>query len=244
MGNIWILKAPYNMYNSINISIAAGKGTPVTLNWKDDIANEIEENSNFSDYTAEQLDAEYFYQHFGSLRFLNALYAAFNNDNGEASETYDNLTISGYTKAKGIELGGEDSSKTLALTVDFGDGYRYYRGSDSYQTISGKVTFTFTGTVEENGFKATSFTVKADSTLNLSDSSSTNKRPDATATLPATASGKFGDGESNNGHIIFTLNDKTAVTGITNYKDSYNDDNNEFVLTAEGGITSIAITLK
>lgn len=236
--------------DSINISIAAGKGTPVTLNWKDDIASKIEENSNFSDYTAEQLDAEYFYQHFGSLRFLNALYSAFTSETaGVADDKHDNLKITDFTKENGILLdNGENSTKTLTLTVDFGEGYRYYRGSDSYQTVSGKVTFTFTGTVEndKNEFKATGFKVKSDSTLNLSDSSTNSKvskRPNATATISEEISGKFG--EASNGNIIFTLNEgKTAVTGITNYKDSYNDDNNEFVLTAEEGITSIAITLK
>ena len=233
--------------DSINISIAAGKGTPVTLNWKDDIASKIEENSNFSDYTAEQLDAEYFYQHFGSLRFLNALYSAFTSETaGVADDKHDNLKITDFTKENGISLEeGENSTKTLTLTVDFGDGYRYYRGSDSYQTVSGKVTFIFTGTVENSEFKATSFTVDAKS-LSLSDSSTDNKRPAATATITK-ASGKFGEGKE--GYITFTLKTGTedgesVVTGITNYKDSYNDDNNEFVLTAEGGITSIAITLK
>ena len=236
---IWV---PAADDSTVTISVSKNGASAGELNWAD---IELQGGTNYEKKTAELLDAEYFYQHFGSLRFLNALYAAFNNDKGNAGDTYNNLTISEYTKNNGIELGGEDTSKTLALTVDFGDGYRYYRGSDSYQTVSGEATFTFTGSVENSEFTATSFTVDAAS-LALSDSSSNNKRPAATATI-TNASGKFGDGDNSNGNIVFTLNDKTAVTGITNYQadeSKYNDDTNEFVLTAEGGITSIAITLK
>lgn len=251
---LWI---PNKDDDSINISIAKGSGTPVSLNWKTDLTdkNKIEADSNFSEKTAEQLDAEYFYQHFGSLRFLNALYAAFNNDNGDAGETYNNLQITGYSKETGITLTeGTSEAKVLTLNIDFGDGYRYYRGSDSYQTVSGKVTFIFTGTVEndKNEFKATGFKVKSDSTLNLSDSSTNSKvskRPNATATISEEISGNFGEGKE--GYITFTLKTGTedgesVVTGITNYQadeSKYNDDTNEFVLTADGGITSIEIEL-
>lgn len=246
---LWI---PNKDDDSINISIAKGSGTPVSLNWKTDLTdkNKIEADSNFSDKTAEQLDAEYFYQHFGTLRFLKALYSAFEDGNNGVADT---TTFKGFTLKTYEDISIDDSPKSFSLNINFAD-YVYNTG-DGNQKVTGDVTFTFIGTAGENDeagiFKATSFKVKS-GTLNLADT--LGKRPAATTSFDD-VEGFFGRGNTttDTSKCISFIVEDGKITGIKQYIDNdpseenannqikYDQDTHEFAIT--GGVESIAIKL-
>lgn len=189
--------------------------------------------SKFSEGIAKELDAKYFYQHFGTKRFLNAISGVFNPDATKAEET----PALSFAK-ESITIKDEDSEKSFTIDLKLND-YIYYRG-DSNQRVSGNVKITFTGTVdsENKTFTATAFTVNTTKALDLSDASSANKRIDATIAFKDvkgtigddTAQDKGSFNESNQ-HVTFTINDSNTntISGIAEY--TYNQYCNEFVFT-------------
>ena len=191
------------------------------------------------------IDANYFYQHFGTLRFLKALYSAFGEgQNGKADTTdFKGFTLKTY---KDISISENNS---FDLTIEFED-YVYNTG-DGNQEVTGDVTFTFKGTPDENGgiFKATSFDVKSSGDLKLADT--LGKRPQATTSLAA--EGFFGRGNTttDTSKYISFIASEGKITGIKPYRAStdaedstaitYNQNTNEFVI--KNGIESIKIDL-
>ncbi len=237
---------------STTVSIGLNGGTEQSIVWKT-LAEAVDEKdtdssqTNFATKTAELLDAEYFYQNFGTLRFLKALNSAFTSNNGAAdTNTFDGFKL----KTKDISI---DNNSSFNLSIEFED-YVYHTG-DSNQTVTGEVTFTFkgaAGTGNDSGiFKVTSFTVKSSGNLELADT--LGKRPEATTSLDA--KGFFGRGQtqaSDSNFISFIASDG-KITGIKQYIDEdpsegntnnqikYVQGTHEFVI--EDGIESIKINL-
>lgn len=233
------------------ISISKNSSKPVTLNWADDLATNngpIAGDSNFTEGDTTLIDTAYFYQHFGSKRFLNAIYDAL--DNGGSSTDYKmkitNYTDSGIAFDDAATTETKENEKSVTFEINFAD-YIYYKKA-STQTVSGNVNITFTGTVSDSTkFTATKFSVE-EATLDVKDSSTTNKRPDAKATIEG--EGHFG---TNSGNIVF-VTDGSKITGITEYINKADDQqeleetqieyvqtSHEFVLN--NGIDSIEIKL-
>lgn len=217
-----------------------------TVKWSE-IVTLLSEDTAYSDDLAKQLDAEYFYQHFGTLRFLKALYSAFTSNNGTA----DTTDFKGFTLNDSDNISISDNS--FELTINFAD-YLYNTG-DGNQKVTGDVTFTFTRTAETDGdagiFNATSFKVMS-GTLNLADTLS--KRPQATTSLAA--EGFFGRGNTtgtDTSKYISFIVENGRITGIKQYIDKepsgdntsnqikYAQDTHEFAIT--DGVESIAIKL-
>lgn len=241
----FVLYTPYKEDSSSKIAVTVEDGTQ-TISW----ANlSLEENTNYAKELAALTDAKYFYQHFGSLRFLSSLYAAFTNP-----EETTAVKITDYSKDGGIAFDAEETTenqeeaaeKSFTLNIKF-TNYNYYK-EDTYQTVSGDVSITFAGTVSESTkFTANSFSVE-EATLDVKDSSTdaTTKRPDAKATIKG--NGTFG---SSNGSIEFVVSNN-KITGIKQYIDKdpteenqnqikYDQDTHEFAIT--DGVESIAIKL-
>ena len=202
-----------------------------TLDWTD-IASRIEQDSNFAEQSAELIDATYFYQHLGTLRFLNSVYAVFSE-----AENDDSNGLS-FIKT-GITLDAEKEQFTLALKLT---DYEYYR-EDSFQRASGNVNITFKGTLNEDDdtFTATTFTI-ASTTLSLSDDATGTVRVRSDATVTLSGDGKIGDKAEGTGTgIVFTTSeDHTAISGIKDYDSTpedgeveYSQENQEFVFTGE-----------
>ena len=198
------------------------------------LAAEIEDNSNFAPKTAAQTDAEYFYTHFGTKRFLNALNSAFTNKGKANNDIYDGFEISNY---ESISI--TDNSFSLEIDVD---NFRYYRGSDSNQeaTSTEPISITFAGTLSGETFTATSFAIK-DGSFTLSDSTTAQnakKRDDATVTFKD-VKGTIGTTDQEDRGIKFTVKDTNKISGITDYSDTYNQNQHEFNF----GSTGISIEL-
>ena len=198
------------------------------------LAAEIEDNSNFAPKTAAQTDAEYFYTHFGTKRFLNALNSAFTNKGKANNDIYDGFEISNY---ESISI--TDNSFSLEIDVD---NFRYYRGSDSNQeaTSTEPISITFAGTLSGETFTATSFAIK-DGSFTLSDSTTAQnakKRDDTTVTFKD-VKGTIGTTDQEDRGIKFTVKDTNKISGITNYSDTYNQNQHEFNF----GSTGISIEL-
>ena len=198
--------------------------------------------TNFSGGIAKQLDAEYFYQHFGTKRFLSTINDVFN---ATATETTETPVLSFDKEPITIDDGGSEKSFTIDLELN---GYSYYRG-DSNQRVSGNVEITFTGTVdsENKTFTATGFTVTTEEALTLSDASSADKRINATIAFKdvkgtigddnAQDKGSFGETDQ---HVTFTINDSNTISGIADF--TYNQYCNEFVFT--GGFDNSGIAFE
>lgn len=198
--------------------------------------------TNFSTGIAKELDAKYFYQHFGTKRFLSTINDVFN---ATATETTETPVLSFNKESIKIE-GEETKSFTIDLTLN---DYIYYRG-DSNQRVSGNVKITFTGTVDSGSnttFNATGFTVTTEEALTLSDASSADKRINATIAFKdvkgtigddnAQDKGSFGETDQ---HVTFTINDSNTILGIADF--TYNQYCNEFVFT--GGFDNSGIAFE
>ncbi len=210
-----------------DIAITVSNGTETQeVNWAD---LTIDSNSNFAKVSAAKADAEYFYQHFGTLRFLKSMYAVFS----EADDDSNGLSFT----TTGIGITG-DTEKRFTLNLDLND-YEYYRG-DSNQRASGTVSITFKGndTVEDNIFTATSFSI-GKTTINLSDGTTgTGVRVRSDATVTLSGEGTIGDeaateattattAEEATKGIQFTTKTEgttTTVTGIKLYDSAPTED--------------------
>ena len=235
-----------NEEEEATITIVEGQ-TSSQVKWSEIATDEYLPDTAYSDKLAKQLDAEYFYQHFGTLRFLKALYSAFEN-NGAA----DTTTFKGFKLKDSDNISIDDSTKSFSLNISFAD-YVYNTG-DGNQKVTGDVTFTFTGTAgtdaEAGIFKVTSFKVKSSGDLKLADT--LGKRPAATTSLDK--EGFFGRGQtqaSDSNFISFIASDG-KITGIKQYIDEtpsgdntnqieYVQGTHEFVI--KDGIESIKINL-
>ena len=240
-------KAPNEKEETI-ITITEGNASPSTVKWSEIANANLLPETAYSADLAKQLDAEYFYQHFGTLRFLKALYSAFEGGNNGVADT---TTFKGFTLKTYEDISIDESTKSFSLNINFAD-YLYNTG-DGNQKVTGDVTFTFTGTAgtdDEAGiFKATSFKVKS-GTLNLADT--LGKRPAATTSFDD-VEGFFGRGNTttDTSKYISFIASEGKITGIKPYRAStdaedstaitYNQNTNEFVI--KNGIESIKIDL-
>ena len=227
------------------ITISDYNNKSQTLDWPSltTAIDAIDEGTGYAEETAEQIDAEYFYKHFGTNKFLNALYDVF-NPSTDSAEIDDSLTI---TNKETLAL--DDNGTSLTLNVHF-DNYVYHFTGGSQQ-VTGDVTFVFTGTKNDTTtFKATSFTVSSEE-LTLSDN--LNNRSDAKATIGSAEkpmNGTIGDdnatqsdnSQSQDKGITFTVGEDSKITDMTSYKKNYSAYLNEFVLE-ETGLQGIEITL-
>ena len=226
------------------ISISDYNGKSQTLDWPSltTVIDAIDKGTGYAEETAEQIDAEYFYQHFGTNKFLNALYDVF-NPSADSAEIGDSLTI---TNKETLAL--DDNGTSLTLNVHF-DNYVYHFTGGSQQ-VTGDVTFVFTGTKNDTTFRATSFTVSSEE-LTLSDN--LKNRPGAKATIGSAEkpmNGTIGDdnatqsdnSQSQDKGITFTVGEDSKITDMTSYKKNYSAYLNEFVLK-ETGLQGIEITL-
>ena len=212
-----------------NVTIALGKESQ-KLEWPA-LANAIAakdtstSKTNFAEDTAKQLDAEYFYQHFGTQRFLTSLSGAWgDNDKTEGHG------ISIDTKDPAVTLSEEEGADSFTLEVEF-TNYLYYFGEGS-QTVNGTVTFTFKGDVNDSAFTAKTFTVTSDSALNLTDKTQGGRGP-------ASITFKDAAGTIGTAGVTFTV-DESKISGITDYSgEAYVAAQHEFSL--DSGFPAITI---
>ncbi len=225
------------------MTIAKNSSDSVTVTWASIVEELKTEGTKVAEITAEQADANYFYQHFGTKRFLNSIYSVFTEETSPTTFTFktDNIEIKDVTPESGVEVTAE-GQKQFTLTVKLTD-YEYYRG-DSSQRVNGNVYITFYGTLnsEANTFTATEFSLTTTKGLNLSDSAEI--RHNATVSFDNTT-GTIGDDNATDNQsaaqgITFTV-ESNIIKGITDYSESYTQYCNEFVF--DDGIENITITL-
>ena len=229
------------------ITISDYNNKSQTLDWPSltTAIDAIDKGTGYADETAEQVDAEYFYLHFGTNKFLNNLHDVLAD---ASKETTYGLKVNNRNNLTLVD------SKNLTLDVTFTNYVYYFTGGS--QQVTGNVKFVFensesgakeTSDTSSNTFKATSFTVSSGE-LTLSDN--LKNRTGATATFGTTGiTGTIGDDNaadkdshsSETQGIDFTLNG-TTITGLADYNESYSGYLNEFILGGTG-LQGIEITL-
>lgn len=183
------------------------KGETQTINWAT-LSGTLDDDTAWYAGTGsiEEAATVAYYGHFGSLGFLHDLYSLFADDDNAID------TISMTNESFAVT----DGNGTLSLTLGLKD-YAYYTDG-SNQRASGNVTLVFTGTITENTFKATAFTVESDG-ITLSDVSKTFNNLMFTI---SEAEGTIGTDGTNKG-LAFTVTGEGsaespyAVSGIKYY---------------------------
>ena len=120
--------------------------------------------------------------------------------------------------------------------------YNYYL-SDSRQQVSGSVDIKFYGTIADGEFTAKSFSVTSPKALDLVDSGTaeTGKELIPAKRSAATVEFKEAKGKIGTQGIEFTITgyeNNYTLSNITDYSESYNQSENEFIFDVKG------ITLK
>lgn len=157
-------------------------------------------NNNFDkdDKSADVLDKEWFYTHFGTEGFLKDLKAALSvfNSTVKSQDADTSLVVSAvdYQEAVGTDAPeASDSANTLTITLKLSN-YKYYLSKGRQQATSDEVVIAFNGTTEGSTFTAKSFVVSKGS-ITLSDGAAANpvpaKRDNASVTFNNT-NGKIG----------------------------------------------------
>ena len=142
--------------NNTQIISVTKSGVTRDVKWSD-ISGDLEDNTAFHNGSIDEVVKAAFYNHFGHLGFLHSIHYNLPNASSDKS-----LTIT-----KNSFVAGESSKGTLTLGVKF-DNYAYYV-NESNQRVTGDVTIVFTGSVVDNDFTATKFTVSSNGALTLSD---------------------------------------------------------------------------
>ena len=96
------------------------------------------------------------------------------------------------------------------------DNYAYYV-NESNQRVTGDVTIVFTGSVVDNAFIATKFTIFSDGALTLSDAA--DQIGDMSLTIPSGTTGKIGTSDTGNGIKFQIANTKDSVNILIYYYD-------------------------
>ena len=199
--------ASFSLPEESNTQIISVTKSGVTRDVKwSDISGALEDNTAFHNGSIDKVVNEAFYNHFGHLGFLHSIHYNLPNASSDKS-----LAIT-----KNSFVAGESSTGTLTLGIKF-DNYAYYVNG-SNQRVTGEVTIVFTGTVVDNAFTATNFTVSSNGALTLSDAA--DQIGDMSLTIPSGTTGKIGTSDTDNGIKFQVTNAKDSVNILIYY---YND---------------------
>ena len=233
--NSVVLNLPYSG-DAVSISYAGEALDWANLQGKITILEADEESSAV-------IDAELFYKHFGTKKFLKDLYTAI-PANEEAENTVK--LVVGETNIVSVENreeagNAEVYTHSLTMPITF-KGYNYYL-SGSRQQVSGSVDIKFYGTIAGEIFTAKSFSVTSPKALDLVDSGTaeTGKELIPAKRSAATVEFKEAKGKIGTQGIEFTITgseNNYTLSNITDYSESYNQSENEFIFDVKG------ITLK